>query len=76
MITITLTIKDTTEGTTDIDCQVKSDEPTACEANISKIINDAARNSFEDYLRANPAGGQIIQRARKPPLTGGRGGLN
>ena len=75
MITITLTIKDTTEGTTEIDCTVVPLEPTNSEAGVANVINTAARVAFEDYLKANPGGGQIIQRAKKPPLTGRGGSL-
>lgn len=65
MITITLTIKDTTEGTTEIDCTVVPLEPTNSEAGVANVINTAARVAFEDHLKANPGGGQIIQRLRK-----------
>ena len=76
MITITLTIKDTTDGTTEIDCKVVADENVSnSESQISNIINNAARLAFEDHLKANPGGGQIIQRAKKPPLTGRGGSL-
>lgn len=66
MVTITLTIKDNSENsTTEIDCQVTSSEPTNSEALVSNIINQAARVAFEDYLRSNPKGGTIVQRAAK-----------
>jgi hypothetical protein len=44
---------------------VTHEEPSNSEAQISNIINTAARLAFEDHLKANPGGGQIIQRARK-----------
>lgn len=68
MITITLTVKDNNETdprTTEIDCSVKPEEPSLTEAQVSNIINNAARMAFEDYLKGNPGGGHIIQRARK-----------
>lgn len=71
MIMITLTIQETTEGTTEIDCTVVPLEPTKSESEISNIINNGARVAFEDHLRSHPGGGQIIERAPKGPPTRG-----